>query len=89
MWAGLYWYIQEVISLTGYIKEHESYILGMINSDKKMVKELLAYHQQQIEWLQHERLVHLIVMLFTIILFLSFFKLPEASLTAQNVDFVF
>ena len=49
-----------------YMKRHESYVQEMLENklDKEKLKELLAYHDKQIQWMQHERLVHLIVMLF-------------------------
>jgi cell division protein FtsW (lipid II flippase) len=52
--------------MIGYMKKHESYVQGMLEktSDDKELRELLAFHDKQIQWMQHERLVHLIVMLF-------------------------
>jgi hypothetical protein len=49
-----------------YMKKHESYIKEMLGEkpDEEKLRELLAYHDKQIQWIQHERLVHLIVMLF-------------------------
>jgi hypothetical protein len=49
-----------------YMKKHELYVLDMLEKaqDKDRLRELLAYHDKQIQWMQHERLVHLIVMLF-------------------------
>lgn len=49
-----------------YMKKHESYVREVLekNPDEEKLKELLAYHNRQIQWMQHERLVHLIVMLF-------------------------
>jgi len=49
-----------------YMKKHESYIKEMLGEkpDKEKLRELLAYHDKQIQWIQHERLAHLIVMLF-------------------------
>jgi protein-S-isoprenylcysteine O-methyltransferase Ste14 len=49
-----------------YMKKHERYVKEMLEKklDKEKLRELLAYHDQQIQWMQHERLVHLIVMLF-------------------------
>jgi hypothetical protein len=48
------------------MKRHERYVKDVLekNPDKEKLKELLAYHDKQIQWMQHERLVHLIVMLF-------------------------
>jgi len=49
-----------------YMKKHEQYVREMLN--KKLGRDdlaaLLAYHDKQIQWMQHERLVHLIVTLF-------------------------
>ena len=49
-----------------YMKRHESYVQETLekNPDKEKLRELLAYHDKQIQWMQHERLIHLIVMLF-------------------------
>jgi hypothetical protein len=49
-----------------YMKAHESYVQKALgkNPDEEKLKELLIYHDKQIQWMQHERLVHLIVMLF-------------------------
>jgi protein-S-isoprenylcysteine O-methyltransferase Ste14 len=49
-----------------YMKKHESYVKEMLEKklDEDKLKELLAYHDKQIQWMQHERLIHLIVMLF-------------------------
>ena len=49
-----------------YMKRHERYVREML--EKKLspveVAELIIRHDQQIQWMQHERLVHLITMLF-------------------------
>jgi hypothetical protein len=49
-----------------YMKKHERYVKEMLdkNLDKEMLKELLNYHDKQIKWIQHERMAHLITMLF-------------------------
>jgi predicted RND superfamily exporter protein len=61
-----------------YMKKHESYVQEVLakNPDEEKLKELLAYHDKQIQWMQHERLVHLIVMLF-----ICFFTLLIFGLT--------
>jgi cell division protein FtsW (lipid II flippase) len=48
------------------MKKHELYIKEMLenNLNQEALLELLAYHDKQIQWMQHERLVHLIVLLF-------------------------
>lgn len=58
--------------MTKYMRNYEAYIL------KKMQEEgydhsLLDYHLRQIQWLQHERLVHLIVLCLTVVAFLMSF----------------
>jgi hypothetical protein len=57
-----------------YLLEHEKYIEGIINSnepkDWAVIKE---YHKSQIEFMQHERLVHLLVTLaFAFVLIASY-----------------
>jgi hypothetical protein len=49
-----------------YMKKHERYVKEMLekNLDKEMLKELLDYHDKQIQWIHHERMAHLITMLF-------------------------
>ncbi len=52
--------------MIGYMKKHESYIKKVLEKklNEQELRELLAYHDKQIQWMQHERLIHLIVMLF-------------------------
>lgn len=57
------------INMIEYCKEHERYIREQIDSCDNL-KELLSYHNKKLEWLQHERKVHLSVTLFTAFLFL-------------------
>jgi hypothetical protein len=49
-----------------YMKRHEQHVKEMLakNLDTEALNELLADHDKQIQWMQHERLAHLIVMLF-------------------------
>lgn len=49
-----------------YIRKHENYIKEMLTKtlDYETVKKLGEYHNRQIQWMQHERIVHLIVTLF-------------------------
>ncbi len=58
-----------------YMKKHERYVRETLenNPDVEKLRELLAYHNQQIQWMQHERLVHLIVMLFVCLFTLIIF----------------
>jgi len=51
--------------MIGYMKRHERYVSEMLekNLSREAWRDLLAYHDQQIRWMQHERLVHLMIML--------------------------
>ena len=51
--------------MINYMKRHERYVKEMLEKtpNRETLLNLLAYHDKQIQWLQHERLVHLIVML--------------------------
>jgi len=48
-----------------YMKRHERYVREMLgkNLSRAAWQDLLMYHDQQIRWMQHERMVHLIIML--------------------------
>lgn len=61
--------------MIAYMKKHELYIKEMLekNLNREALLELLAYHDKQIQWMQHERLVHLIVMLFVCLFMLLSF----------------
>ena len=52
--------------MIGYMKRHERYVRDMVEKtlSQEARRDLLAYHDQQIRWMQHERLVHLLIMLF-------------------------
>jgi hypothetical protein len=50
---------------------HEDYIKKEIEAKNKSVS-LIQYHQKRIEWLQHERMVHLIIFITTIIALIGF-----------------
>ena len=66
-----------------YMKKHESYINDTLRKSltKEELKELFAYHDKQIQWMQHERFVHLIVMLFICLftLFVFGFAVTQTS----------
>jgi len=49
-----------------YMKRHERYIKEMLgkNLNVEALRDLLEYHDEQIQWMQHERLAHLMTMLF-------------------------
>jgi hypothetical protein len=52
--------------MIGYMKQHELYVKEMLkkNPNPEALRNLLEYHDRQIRWMQHERLAHLITMLF-------------------------
>jgi hypothetical protein len=56
--------------VTELLKEHQEKL-----KKAKFDKDFLSYHLTQIEFLQHERLIHLIVMLFVILCSLMCFVL--------------
>ena len=60
--------------MINYMKRHELHIKEMLerNPSPEDMKGLLEYHDKQILWIQHERLVHLIVMLFVCLFALLF-----------------
>lgn len=70
-----------------YMKKHENYVNEMLEKmlDGETVKELLAYHDRQIQWLQHERLVHLIVMLFVCLFTLLSFGFTVIKISTPSI----
>lgn len=62
------------INMIKYCRKHETAIKQQLGTSTDL-KKLLVYHNRKIEWLQHERLVHLIVTMLTAILFLFVFWL--------------
>jgi len=52
--------------MINYMKKHELYVREALgrNPGADAMEELLALHEKRIAWMQHERLVHLLVMLF-------------------------
>jgi hypothetical protein len=74
-----------------HMKNHERYVREMLekNLDREALFNLLQYHDKQIQWLQHERFVHLLTMLFVCLFMLITFgytllmpSLPCIILTA-------
>lgn len=70
-----------------YIKRHECYVLSVLeaNPGREALQDLLAYHDKQILWMQHERLAHLITMLFVCLFFLLAFAY---TLTSWSLPFI-
>lgn len=60
------------INVRRWCREHESYLeeatLGDLTADER--DRILAIHEKKLSWLMHERLIHLIVTLITVILVL-------------------
>jgi phosphoglycerol transferase MdoB-like AlkP superfamily enzyme len=65
-----------------YIKRHEHYLREQLDKkpDRQERAALLAYHDKQISRLQHERLAHLITMMFVCLFFLLSFGFTLANL---------
>jgi hypothetical protein len=60
------------INVMKYAREHEVYIRSCLEGDCDR-RELARYHNIKIQWLQHERMIHLMVtMLFTLIFMFLF-----------------
>jgi len=49
-----------------FMKQHERYIQTFLagNPGADALRDLLGYHDKQIGWIQHERMAHLVTMLF-------------------------
>jgi len=58
-----------------YIRHHEKKVLALLDSNltHEALTDLLDDHDRQIAWIQHERLVHLITMMFVCLFFLLSF----------------
>lgn len=52
------------------MKNHELYVLETLKETKD-IDSLRTYHLRQIAWLQHERFIHLCVLMMTTFIFLS------------------
>ncbi|ESP62711.1 hypothetical protein SMITH_645 [Smithella sp. ME-1] len=70
-----------------YMKKHEIYINEILDEkpDEEKLRELLAYHDKQIQWIQHERLIHLIVMLFVCLFTLLSFGFTVIEFSTPSV----
>lgn len=73
------------------VRRHEADVLGALASgpSREALQELFVHHNRQIAWLQHERLAHLITMLFVclfavlaLVFALVRFSLPALGLAA-------
>lgn len=75
------------MSMIDYMKRHERYVKEMLemNLSQEALIELLAYHDKQIQWLQQERLAHLITMLFVCLFFLLSFGFTIANLSLPYI----
>lgn len=62
-------------SLKKYLMEYRKYIIGLIDNNHEMdLERIISYHEKQIDFFQHERLIHLIVTaLFAVLFFASVF----------------
>ena len=70
-----------------YMKRHERYVKDVLEKkmDAEKLKELLTYHDKQIQWMQHDRLVHLIVMLFVCLFTLLSFGFTVIRISTPSI----
>lgn len=64
------------MNIRKYMKEHESYITEQLNQkeDIQTCSELLETHKRKIQYMQHERIIHLMVTIaFAVFLLISMF----------------
>ena len=57
------------VPMIQYCREHEKYVEEQLKTGADR-KELLEWHEKKLAWIQHERLVHLLVTILTAIVFL-------------------
>lgn len=57
------------IPMIQYCREHEEYIEKQLAAGVER-KELLAWHEKKLAWLQHERMVHFLVTMLTGVFFM-------------------
>jgi hypothetical protein len=67
--------------------QHQEIVMRKLNSTATVqeLEGLLIFHNRQIEWMQHERLIHLIVTLFTSAADLFLFYIILAKGVFSNV----
>ena len=73
--------------MIAYMKKHENYVNEMLGKklNDEELRELFSYHDKQIQWIQHERLAHLIVMLFVCLFTLLSFGFTVIQLSTPSV----
>lgn len=62
--------------MTDFINHHNQWIVvteEKITSNKPLPEETLAYHQSKVSYLQHERHIHLLILIFVGIVLISVF----------------
>ena len=62
------------IGIIKYAKGHEAYIRSRLDGGTDF-KELAEYHNMKIQWLQHERMIHLLVTILFALIFMFLFGL--------------
>lgn len=70
-----------------YMKRHEKYVLSLLEAGaaRDALCELLAYHDRQIAWMQHERLAHLITLMFVCLFFFMSFGFTMLHFLTPNI----
>ena len=78
------------INITKYIKDHEYYIEDLLDKDTKTVTDKkLEYHTRRLEFLQHERFIHLVVTFMTLVACLFFMLIFFTVNTMFDLTFAF
>ncbi len=72
------------LNIKKYFSEHEAYVAEQMDAGCDL-KALLALHTRKLQWLQHERLIHLIVVFIFAILFLFLIVLYIALLNLYTL----
>lgn len=66
------------INMSLFCKEHEKLVRRRLEEGGDL-KELLSYHKVKLQWLQHERLIHLLVTMLCSILLMFFLLMLQYS----------
>lgn len=79
--------LDEIDIMIEYMNRHEQYVNEMLRKDlsRDEQQELLAYHDKQIQWMQHERMAHLVTMLFVCLFFLLCFGFTMVILSLPYI----
>ena len=75
------------IDMIRYCRDHERYLEARLSAGADPA-ELLAWHEKKLAWLQHERLVHLLVTMLSVGVFMFAFWLACAMRNLFSLAFL-